>query len=100
MLIFQTPEYGHAALCAALASVIILAVGAWIFGIPTNESHAIISALIGAAAACKATVNLRVIAYTFIGLILSVAGGFIIGYFLFRYMKRKTYKKESLASAI
>ena len=76
--------------------MIILAVGAWIFGIPTSESHAIISALIGAAAACKAAVNLRVIAYTFIGLILSVAGGFIIGYFLFRYMKRKTYKKKKL----
>ena len=93
---FSDSEYGHAALCAALASVIILAVGAWIFGIPTSESHAIISALIGAAAACKAAVNLRVIAYTFIGLILSVAGGCIIGYFLFRYMKRKTYKKKKL----
>lgn len=93
---FSDSEYGHAALCAALASVIILAVGAWIFGIPTSESHAIISALIGAAAACKAAVNLRVIAYTFIGLILSVTGGFIIGYFLFRYMKQKTYKKKKL----
>ena len=93
---FSSSEYGHAALCAALASVIILAVGAWVFGIPTSESHAIISALIGAAAACGATVKLRVIAYTFIGLILSVAGGFIIGYYLFSHMKRKTYKKKKL----
>ena len=93
---FSGSKQGHAALCAAMASVILLAVGAWIFGIPTSESHAIISALIGAALACGAKVHARVIIYTFIGLILSVMGGFIAGYFLFSFMQRREYKKQSL----
>lgn len=93
---FSGSPYGHTALCAALASVIILAVGAWIFGIPTSESHAIISALIGAALACNAPVHLRVIIYTLVGLVLSVAGGFIAGYFLFGFMKRRDYNERKL----
>lgn len=93
---FSGSKHGHIALCAAMSAVIILAVGAWIFGIPTSESHAIISALIGAAIACKAPVSARTIVYTLIGLVLSVAGGFIAGYFIYLYMKKRYYNTKTL----
>jgi len=38
-----------AALCAALAAIILWASAAWCFGIPTSESHALIAGLTGAA---------------------------------------------------
>ena len=39
------------ALCAAMAAIVIWATGAWYFGIPTSESHALIAGLSGAAVA-------------------------------------------------
>lgn len=41
------------ALCAALFAIIIWAVAAWYFGIPTSESHALIAGLSGAAIALQ-----------------------------------------------
>lgn len=41
------------ALCAAMAAIVIWAVGAWYFGIPTSESHALIAGLTGAAIALQ-----------------------------------------------
>ncbi len=93
---FSNSDNGHAALCSALLSVIILATGAWLLGIPTSESHAIISALVGAALACSAKIHIKVIIYTFIGLILSVIGGFIAGYFIYSGMRFKNYSQKRL----
>ena len=93
---FSSSDSGSAALCAALLSVIVLAVGAWIFGIPTSESHAIISAVIGAAVAAGGGVRIRVLIYTLWGLVLSVAGGFAAGYFLFTVMKNRSYSRKML----
>ncbi len=39
------------ALCAAMTAVVVWAVAAWRFGIPTSESHALIAGLTGAAVA-------------------------------------------------
>ena len=39
------------ALCAAMVAIVIWAVVAWVFGIPTSESHALIAGLTGAAIA-------------------------------------------------
>lgn len=46
---------GHAltALCAALVSIVLWSVIAWIFGIPTSESHALIAGLTGSAIALQ-----------------------------------------------
>ena len=44
-------EEATVALCAALFAIIIWAVAAWYFGIPTSESHALIAGLSGAAIA-------------------------------------------------
>ena len=41
------------ALCAALFAIIIWAVAAWLFGIPTSESHALIAGISGAAIAMQ-----------------------------------------------
>jgi len=41
------------ALCAALFAIVIWAVAAWYFGIPTSESHALIAGLSGAAIALQ-----------------------------------------------
>ena len=57
MTIYNMVDFGHdshqalVALCAALFSIVIWAVAAWYFGIPTSESHALIAGLSGAAIA-------------------------------------------------
>ncbi len=51
MVTFGNGSEAAMALCAALISIIIWAVTAWFFGIPTSESHALIAGLTGAAIA-------------------------------------------------
>ena len=57
--IYNMVDFGtdsHAALialCAAMAAIVIWAVAAWYFGIPTSESHALIAGLSGAAVAVQ-----------------------------------------------
>ncbi|MCI8501385.1 MAG: inorganic phosphate transporter [Oscillospiraceae bacterium] len=41
------------ALCAAMSAIVVWAVAAWYFGIPTSESHALIAGLSGAAVALQ-----------------------------------------------
>ena len=41
------------ALCAAMVAIVLWAVAAWLFGIPTSESHALIAGLTGAAIAMR-----------------------------------------------
>ena len=89
------------ALCAALFAIIIWAVAAWYFGIPTSESHALIAGLTGAAMALHGGlrgVNGAEWVKVFYGLGLSTLLGFCLGFlttkliqFLFgRVDRRKT----------
>lgn len=71
------------ALCAALVAIVIWAVAAWYFGIPTSESHALIAGLSGAAIALQGGFDgingsewLKVI----YGLVLSTVLGFGSGF--------------------
>ncbi len=41
------------ALCAALAAIVLWSTAAWVFGIPTSESHALIAGVTGAALALQ-----------------------------------------------
>ena len=41
------------ALCAAMGAIVIWAAAAWLWGIPTSESHALVSGISGAAAALE-----------------------------------------------
>lgn len=72
------------ALCAAMVSIVLWAVAAWYFGIPTSESHALIAGLTGAAIAMHGGLSgvngdewIKVI----YGLFLSTFLGFFMGFF-------------------
>lgn len=71
------------ALCAALVAIVVWAVAAWYFGIPTSESHALIAGLSGAAIALQGNLSgingsewIKVI----YGLLLSALLGFALGF--------------------
>lgn len=71
------------ALCAALVAIIIWAVAAWFFGIPTSESHALIAGLSGAAIAMHNGfdgINGGEWVKVLYGLVLSTVLGFVSGY--------------------
>ncbi|MCL2580231.1 MAG: inorganic phosphate transporter [Oscillospiraceae bacterium] len=81
----------HAALIAlfgAMASIILFAVAVWWFGIPTSESHALISALTGAALALGGSVSLSAWGKVAAGLVLSVALGYGQGWLLCKLLGR------------
>lgn len=87
------------ALCAALFSIVLWAVLAWYFGIPTSESHALIAGLTGSAIAINggfSGVNAGEWMKAIKGLFSSCFLGFIAGFVicrliivLFRNIKRK-----------
>ena len=70
------------ALCAALVSIVIWAVTAWYFGIPTSESHALIAGLSGSAIAMGGMggINFSEWKKVFWGLGLSTILGFFMGF--------------------
>ena len=76
------PRRTLCALCAALCAIVLWAVFAWIFGIPTSESHALISGVSGAAVAlegnfsCIRWESWRSILF---GLVLSLGFGILLG---------------------
>ena len=88
-------EFGNgpnaaAALCAALVSVIVWAVLAWGFGIPTSESHAIIAGLSGAAIAAEgglSAINGQEWIKVIYGLILSILLGCTSGFLFTKIIK-------------
>ena len=76
------PRRTLCALCAALCAIVLWAVLAWLFGIPTSESHALIAGLSGAAVAlegsflCIRWESWRSVLW---GLLLSLGAGFFFG---------------------
>lgn len=80
------------ALCSALVAIVVWSVAAWAFGIPTSESHALIAGLTGAAVALHGNlsgVSSKAWRSVLIGMILSVALAFMLG-FLFARMVSPT----------
>lgn len=87
------------ALCAALFAIIVWAVAAWFFGIPTSESHALIAGISGAAIALQkgmGGIHISEWMKVIYGLLLSTILGFVLGWvvvklveFLFRSMDRR-----------
>lgn len=72
-----------AALCAALTAIVVWAVAAWAFGIPTSESHALIAGLSGAAIALQNGINgINITEWkkVLLGLLLSSVMGFALGF--------------------
>ncbi len=78
--------YGDGAitvLCSALISIIFWAVIAWYFGIPTSESHALISGILGAAIAVGAEITpeaLKALKLAALGLFVSLPLGGLLGW--------------------
>ncbi len=75
------------ALCAAMAAIVIWAVGAWAFGIPTSESHALVAGVSGAALALNNGfngINLNEWLKVILGLFLSTIFGFLFGFVICR----------------
>lgn len=75
------------ALAAATVGIVVWGVGAWAFGIPTSESHALIAGLTGAAIAVHGDlggVNMDEWIKVIYGLVLSTALGFAAGWVISR----------------
>lgn len=79
-----SPRQTVAALCAAMLSIVLFAVTAWVFGIPTSESHALIAGLTGSALALGggSRVDGEAWAKVLEGLALSLILGFALGFAL------------------
>ena len=107
------PQEALIALCAALFAIVLWATLAWVFGIPTSESHALIAGLSGAAIALHNSMDginggewIKVL----YGLVLSTILGFAMGWLCVkatelicrRMDRRKTtgfFQKAQVASA-
>lgn len=105
---FSSGETALISLCAAMSAVVIWAVGAWKFGIPTSESHALVAGLTGANVALKggfSGVGTDEWLKVFGGLAVSSLTGFILGFIFAKLTsfcfaaadKRKTDRFFSLA---
>ena len=85
-------DFGKASLCvlcAAMTSVVAFAVIAWYFGIPTSESHALMAALAGGAAALGRGDNTRsLLGGTFLGIAVTSAMGFLLALLIKRLLKK------------
>lgn len=87
------------ALAAALFSIVLWAVVAWYFGIPTSESHALIAGISGSAFALNGgfqAININEWVKAIYGLFSSCLGGFFLGFLvckavllIFRNIKRR-----------
>lgn len=70
------------ALCAALCAIVLWAAGAWYFGIPTSESHALVAGISGAAVALEGSfscIHWEQWGKVLLGLLLSTLAGFWAG---------------------
>lgn len=85
------------ALCAALFAIVLWATGAWYFGIPTSESHALIAGISGSAIALQGGIggiNASEWMKVIYGLFFSTILGFVLGY-LFTKTFQRLFRKAS-----
>lgn len=85
-------------LAAALLSIIMWAVIAWYFGIPTSESHALISGIFGAALASNGGMKgmeLSALKLAVVGLVTSLPIGFVSGFVVGKVLDNVSYNTKS-----
>ena len=86
----QNSEAALTALMAAMVAIVLWAVIAWFFGIPTSESHALIAGISGAAIAINkgfGGINGGEWVKVVYGIILSCTLGFVLGYLVSKAIK-------------
>jgi len=88
MVSFEGGE-SQIALAASLFAIVVWAVAAWYFGIPTSESHALIAGLTGAAMAMGGlgAVNFDEWQKVLVGLVVSTVFGFGSGYVIVKLLE-------------
>ena len=87
-------EQALIALAAAMVSIVVWAVAAWYFGIPTSESHALIAGISGAAIAIQkgfSGINGAEWIKVIYGLVISTVLGFSFGFIVTKLI-RKLFK--------
>lgn len=78
------------ALAAAMFAIVIWAIAAWAFGIPTSESHALIAGLSGAAIALQgglSGINMNEWIKVIYGILMSTILGFSMGFIIVRFVE-------------
>ncbi len=98
LVLFADPQGAAAALNAALLSIVLWAVSAWRFGLPTSESHALLAGLSGAAAALgagAAQLNAGAWLRALAGLALSLPAGMLAGRLLRRVLAGRVLRPAS-----
>lgn len=93
------PTVAQAGLCAGMFAVVLWAVAAWWFGIPTSESHALMAGLTGAALAVQGGSGVGFACWSRIlwGLFVSLVFGFGLGFFtakIFTWLTRRASRKN------
>ena len=89
------------ALSAAMFSIVVWAVLAWVFGIPTSESHALVAGLTGSSIAIYNSfdgINGAQWGKVLFGLVFSIAIGFILGFVVVKLI-RKLFKNVTYHKA-
>lgn len=95
MTLYGIVDFGNnsaeslSALCAGLCAVIIWALIAWRFGLPTSESHALISGMTGAALARRmsiSAINPEQWRLVLLGLFLTTVPAFLLGSLFYRIL--------------
>ena len=77
------PDTAVLTLCSSMLTIILWAVTAWVFGIPTSESHALIASLTGASVALShnfSSISSDELKKIITGLIVSTLTGFFLGF--------------------
>ena len=90
------------ALCAAMTAIVLWAGLAWLFGIPTSESHALVAGISGAAVALEGSfscIRRDCWAKVLLGLGLSAAAGFWAGRWVLRRLKAVKLSDRTLHGA-
>ena len=103
---FPPDRRGELALLASLLTVVLWAVTAWYFGIPTSESHGLMAAVAGASLALGAGgFSLPALFKVLAGLIFSVGAGFLGGWCFAALFRRQTrprlwHRGQQIAAAL
>lgn len=92
LVFFSNEQAALTALCAAMLAIVLWAVAAWRFGLPTSESHGLLAGLSGGALALggqSAALNGSAWLKVLLGMVLSLAAGALAGRWFRRILEKR-----------